>query len=672
MALVRVAVPIPLARDESLVYEIPEEESPEVGLRVLVPVGPRRVWGTVLGLESKKPEFRVRKIAGVPEPRVVVTPELLDLCRWVADYYAANLSDVLQAAVPSPAGLTRRASRSAPDEETAWLDVAPPARDALNEEQRGALEVLEEAIRSRTFATHLLFGVTGSGKTAVYLHAAAEALRDRGQTLILVPEIALSPQTLDSFRRAGFERTALYHSTLRPRDREDVWRAAAEGTVDLVVGTRSAVFLPFRNLRLIVVDEEQDSAYKQDDTPRYHARDVALVRAQRLQAVTVLASATPSLETFARVKQGRCGLLRLPRRIDGRPLPTVRTTDLRVRAPKGGPDPASRFLSPLLVEAMTRTLERREQAILFLNRRGHSTYLQCRGCGQVARCDRCDVSYTVHLADQVLLCHYCGAERRLLPGCSGCGATNLWFGGVGIQRIEREVARCFPLARLARLDFDATRKRGAAASILGAFRMGQTDILLGTQMVAKGFDFPMVTLVGIIVADLQLYLPDFRAAERTFQLLTQVAGRAGRGDRPGEVILQSYDPEHPALRCAAAQDFEMFYEQEAAEREELHYPPFGHLVEVEVRGTKKERVIKEAGALREAFARIGRGMGVELLGPAPKPIARIQGTERWHILIRSGSRTAMQSFLKAALPTIRGPRPSGVRVVVDVDPRHVL
>jgi len=672
MALVRVAVPIPLARDESLVYEIPEEESPEVGLRVLVPVGPRRVWGTVLGLEAKKPDFRVRKVSGVPEPRLVVTAELLELCRWVADYYAANLSDVLQAAVPSPAGLTRRASRSAPDEETAWLDVAPPARDALNEEQRAALEALELAIRSRTFATHLLFGVTGSGKTAVYLHAAAEALRDGGQTLILVPEIALSPQTLDSFRRAGFERTALYHSTLRPRDREDVWRAAAEGTVDLVVGTRSAVFLPFRNLRLIVVDEEQDSAYKQDETPRYHARDVALVRAKRLRAVTVLASATPSLETFARVKQGRCGLLRLPRRIDGRPLPTVHVTDLRIRAAKGAPEPASRFLSPLLVEAMTRTLERREQAILFLNRRGHSTYLQCRGCGQVARCDRCDVSYTVHLADQMLLCHYCGAERKLLPGCSGCGATNLWFGGVGIQRIEREVARCFPMARLARLDFDATRKRGAAASILGAFRTGQTDFLLGTQMVAKGFDFPMVTLVGIIVADLQLYLPDFRAAERTFQLLTQVAGRAGRGDRPGEVILQSYDPDHPALLCAAAQDFEMFYEQEATERHDLHYPPFGHLVEVEVRGAKKERVIKEAGTLREALARLGRGMGIELLGPAPKPIARIQNTERWHILVRSGSRTAMQGFLKAALPTIRGPRPSGVRVVVDVDPRHVL
>ncbi len=669
MALVRVAVPIPLAREEALVYEIPEEDTPEVGLRVLVPVGPRRVWGTVLGLESKRPDFRVLKISGIPEPRLVVTPELLELCRWVADYYAASLSDVLQAAVPSPGGLTRRAPRSAPEEETAWLAVAPPVREALNEEQRAALTVLEGAVRSREFGAFLLFGVTGSGKTAVYLHAAAEALRGSGQTLILVPEIALSPQTLDSFRRAGFGRVALYHSTLRPRERADVWRAAAAGELDLIVGTRSAVFLPFRNLRLIVVDEEQDSAYKQDDAPRYHARDVALVRAQRLGGVAVLASATPSLETFARVKQGRCGLLRLPRRIDGRPLPTVRITDLRHRA--SGPE-ASRFLGAPLVEALARTLERREQAILFLNRRGHSTYLQCRGCGEVARCDRCDVSYTVHLADQTLLCHYCGAVRKLAPTCAACKASNLWFGGVGIQRIEREVTRLFPLARIARLDFDATRKRGAAASILGDFRMGKTDFLLGTQMVAKGFDFPMVTLVGIIVADLQLYLPDFRAAERTFQLLTQVAGRAGRGDRAGEVILQTYDPDHPALRCAAAQDFEMFYEQEAAERRELRYPPFGHLLEIEVRGVKRERVIREAGALCDSLRSIARGADVELLGPAPKPIARIKGTERWHILIRSGSRSAMQSFLKRALPALHGKRTSGIHVAIDVDPRHVL
>src|SRR5882672_1513027 len=676
MALVRVAVPIPLAKEEALVYEI-AEEAPEIGLRVLVPVGPRRVWGTVLGLEPNTPGFRVRKIAGIPEPRLVVTPELLELCRWVADYYAASLSDVLQAAVPSPGGLTRRAPRLAPEEAAAWLQVAPPRREELNEEQRIALLALEEAIGSPDFRDFLLFGVTGSGKTAVYLHAAAECLRRGGQSLILVPEIALSPQTLDSFRRAGFGRVALCHSTLRPNERADVWRAAAAGEVDLVVGTRSAVFLPFRNLRLLVVDEEQDGAYKQDDAPRYHARDVALVRAQRLGAVAVLASATPSLETYARVKRGSCGLLRLPNRIDGRPMPTVRITDLRHRhrahvtvpgrEAMASSSASSRYLGPPLVEAMARTLERKEQAILFLNRRGHSTYLQCRGCGEVARCERCDVSLTVHLVDQSLRCHYCGAEKALRPACPGCGATDLWFGGVGIQKIEREVAGLFPGARLARLDFDATRKRGSAAAILKAFRTGETDFLLGTQMVTKGFDFPMVTLVGIIVADLQLYLPDFRAAERTFQLLTQVAGRAGRGDRPGEVILQSYDPDHPALRCAAAQDFEMFYELEASERRELRYPPFGHLVEIEVRGAKKERVVREAGALRTALASIARRAGVELLGPAPKPIARIQGTERWHILIRSGSRTAMQAFLKAALPTIREKRASGVRVVVDVD-----
>ncbi|HEY2924152.1 MAG TPA: primosomal protein N' [Candidatus Eisenbacteria bacterium] len=672
MALVRVAVPIPLAREEALVYEIPEEEAPEIGLRVLVPVGPRRVWGTVLGVEATAPGFRVRKVSGIPEPRLVVTPELLDLCRWVADYYAANLSDVLQAAVPSPGGLTRRAPRAAAEEEEAWLAVAPPAREELNEEQRAALTALEGALGARAFRAFLLFGVTGSGKTAVYLHAAAEAVKEGGQALILVPEIALSPQTLDSFRRAGFARVALYHSTLRPRERADVWRAAAAGEIDLVVGTRSAVFLPFRDLRLIVVDEEQDGAYKQDDAPRYHARDVALVRAQRLGGVAVLASATPSMESFARVKHGRCDLLRLPRRIDGRPLPLVRITDLRHRPAPGGTASRSRILGEPLVEAMARTLERREQGILFLNRRGHSTYLQCRGCGEVARCERCDVSFTVHLADGSLRCHYCGAERKLLPGCPGCGATNLWFGGVGIQRVEREVARIFPQARIARLDFDATRKRGSAASILGAFRAGETDFLLGTQMVAKGFDFPLVTLVGIIVADLQLYLPDFRAAERTFQLLTQVAGRAGRGERAGQVILQTYDPDHPALRCAAAQDFEMFYEQEAAERRELRYPPFGHLVEIEVRGARKERVIREAGVLHESLAKLARGLEVELLGPAPKPISRIQGVERWHILMRCGSRKALQTLLKSALPALRGRRRFGIRVSVDVDPRQVL
>ncbi len=682
MRLVRVAVPIPLPDRETLVYELPDDEEFQAGLRVLVPVGPRRVLGTVLDLEPKQPSFRVRRIAGIPEPRLVLTEELLGLCRWVADYYAATLGEVLHAAAPSPTALTRRAPRSAEVEEGGWHASVPPQREALNPDQRAALGALETALGSRAFHPFLLFGVTGSGKTAVYLHAAIEAVRRGGQSLILVPEIALSPQALDSFRRSGLTRVALYHSTLRPRERAEVWRAVAAGELDLVVGTRSAVLLPFRDLRLLVVDEEQDGAYKQEESPRYHARDVALVRAQRLGATVILSSATPSLESYARAKRGTYGLLSLPHRVDGRPLATVRVADLRTRgaqaaraaAERASPhrSETSRHLSPLLTEAMARTLERHEQGILFLNRRGHSTYLQCRGCGEVAQCERCDVSLTVHSEDSTLRCHYCGAQRKLEPACRGCGAVDLWFGGVGIQKIEGEVARIFPKARIARLDFDAVKRRGAAAAILGAFRDGKTDFLLGTQMVAKGFHFPGVTLVGIILADLQLHLPDFRAAERTFQILTQVAGRAGRGESPGEVIMQSYDPDHPALKCAAAQDYATFFGLEAAERRELQYPPYGHLVEVEARGRVKERVIAGVGEIKRALARAASGPEVSILGPAPKPLSRIKGMERWHLLLRSSSRKALRDLLNRGLPAVRGLRLPGVHVAIDVDPRQLL
>jgi primosomal protein N' (replication factor Y) (superfamily II helicase) len=667
MRLVRVAVPIPLPDRETLVYELPDEEEFQAGLRVLVPVGPRRILGTVLDLEPKQPGFRVRRIAGIPEPRLVLTEELLGLCRWVADYYAATLGEVLHAAAPSPTALTRRPPRSTAIEEAGWHAAEPPRREALNPHQRAALEALEAALGDRAFHPFLLYGVTGSGKTAVYLHAALEAVRRGGQALILVPEIALSPQALDAFQRSGLKRVALYHSTLRPRERAEVWRAVAAGELDLVVGTRSAVLLPFRDLRFLVVDEEQDGAYKQEESPRYHARDVALVRAQRLGATVVLSSATPSLESYARAKRGTYALLSLPQRVDGRPLATVRVADLRTR--RAGDSP---HLSPILVDAMARTLERREQGILFLNRRGHSTYLQCRGCGDVARCDRCDVSLTVHSEDSTLRCHYCGAQRKLSPACKSCGAADLWFGGVGIQKIEREVARMFPEARIARLDFDAVKRRGAAASILGAFRDGKTDFLLGTQMVTKGFHFPGVTLVGIILADLQLHLPDFRAAERTFQIVTQVAGRAGRGESPGEVIMQSYDPEHPALKCAAAQDYAAFFGLEAAERRELEYPPYGHLVEVEVRGRVKERVAAGVSEIKRALARAATGPEVSILGPAPKPLSRIKGMERWHLLLRSTSRKALRDLLARGLPAVRGLRLPGIHVAIDVDPRQLL
>jgi primosomal protein N' (replication factor Y) len=688
MRFIRVAVPVPI--DDTFVYEFPENEEPEPGLRVLVPFGRRQLWGTIMGEELGRPARAIRPIVGIPEPRLTLTPELIELCRWVAEYYAAPLGEVLHAAAPSPAALKRRAVAESPADEPGWHASPPPARSELNEDQAAALHEIESALHERAFRPFLLHGVTGSGKTAVYMHAALTAIRQHGQALILVPEIALSPQALDAFRQGGIERVALYHSTLRPRERAEVWQRAAEGSLDLVVGTRSAVFVPFRDLRLVAVDEEQDGAYKQEDSPRYHARDVALVRAQRRGATLVLSSATPSLESYAKAAAGATTLLRLPRRVDGRPLATVRVADLRIRAPKTfappsvtrreatqswaaeapPAQPSSAYLTPALLTAMERTLVRGEQGILFLNRRGHSTVLQCRGCGSVASCARCDVSLTVHTEDQTLRCHYCGATRRLLPSCKECGASDLWLGGVGIQKIEREVARLFPHARLARLDFDAVRKRGAAGAILRSFRQGDTDFLLGTQMVTKGFDFPGVTLVGIIVADLQLFLPDFRAAERTFQLLTQVAGRAGRGKSPGEVIMQTYNPDHPALRCAADQDYEAFFAFESAERRELGYPPYGHLVEIEVRGTALERVVDGAQRVKKTLARIEPK--VEILGPAPKPISRIQGKERWHLLLRSPSRKSLREHLKRGIPAVRAMKLPGVHVAVDVDPRQLL
>jgi primosomal protein N' (replication factor Y) len=694
MPLVRVAVPIPLPRDESLVYEYPEDEEPLTGLRVVVPVGSRRVWGTILGIEPKRPDFRVRPIAGIPEPRLILTTELLDLCRWVAEYYAVTLGEVLQAAAPPPTALRRRETTAADAAAAAaygWQATEPPRRDRLNESQLEALLALEASLDAGgslpptpgapgadagtgpALRPFLLHGLTGSGKTAVYLHAAMEAIRRGGQALILVPEIALSPQTLDAFRRAGLERVALYHSTLRPRERAEVWRRVAEGSLDLVVGTRSAVFLPFRNLRFLAVDEEQEGAYKQQDAPRYHARDVALVRAKRLGATVVLSSATPSLESYAQAKRGAYQLLELPHRIDRRALATVRVADLRNRGRAAGGEKArSQVLSGQLLESMERTLALGEQAILFLNRRGHSTYLQCRGCGTVARCTRCDVAYTVHADEAALRCHYCGAERRLAATCTGCGAGDLWFGGVGIQKVEREVRRLFPASRVARLDLDAARRRGAAGSILRSFREGRTDFLLGTQMVAKGFDFPGVTLVGIILADLQLFLPDFRAAERTFQILTQVAGRAGRGERPGEVIMQSYNPEHPVLRFAAAQDYAAFFRHESSERRELAYPPFGRLVEIEVRGKVLDRVMSGSDRIARLLAGAAKGLPVEILGPAPKPLARLKGYERWHLLLRASSRQALRGTLDRALPQVRALGLPGLRVTVDIDPQQLL
>jgi primosomal protein N' (replication factor Y) len=517
----------------------------------------------------------------------------------------------------------------------------------------------------------LLYGVTGSGKTEVYLRAAQEAVAGGGKVLILIPEIALSPQMVHRVETRFGNRAALWHSALTPTRRREVWARTRRGEIDVLVGARSAVFSPIPDLRLIVVDEEHEGAYKQAESPRYHARDVALVRARIAGAVTVLGSATPSLESFANAKKGKYRLLTLPHRVERRPRSRVELVPLP-RAEEGA-RPVSMILSDRLRRAMAEVLSRKEQCILFLNRRGHSTVVQCESCRHVLHCNQCDIALTWHSVGDRVICHYCG-RRRTTPGiCPACEGTLSVFKGVGTQRVAGEIARLFSGARVLRVDTDSMRKRGALDQALEAFQKCEADILLGTQMVAKGLDFPDVTLVGVINADLQLALPDFRSAERTFQLLTQVAGRSGRGTRPGNVVFQTNHPDHYALISAAAQDYEAFFAEEMSARRDPPYPPYVRLVNLLMDGKDEDQLIEEAERTAEFLSERMReeGSPVELLGPAPQPFSRLKGKHRWHITLRGSDHHRLRDLAGSVLA-----RPESasraVRVTVDVDPVSLL
>ncbi len=663
-AFAEVAVPVPLR--QTFTYRIPESLADRVmeGSQVIVPFGRRRVSGFVVGLSASTTVPTVKDILEVEDADLSIPAEILGLCRWVADYYIAPLGEVLRAALP--AGLGRKSPGEVPRAE----GTAPELQ--LSREQREALSALNEPLRAGGGAAFLLHGVTGSGKTEVYLRAAAAAVRDGGKVLILIPEIALSPQMVRRVEARFGNRVALWHSALTPARRREVWTRTRRGEIDVLVGARSAVFAPIPDLRLIVVDEEHESAYKQADSPRYHARDVALVRAQRAGAVVVLGSATPSLESYANASRGKYRLLTLPHRVERRPQATVTIVPLPRPAP-GEPRPVSAILGGPLRDALVETLSRGEQCILFLNRRGHSTVVQCEDCRAVLDCSRCDIVLTWHADTDRVMCHYCGARLPRPQLCPACGGSMTIFKGVGTQRVEKELARLYSGIRLLRLDTDSTRKRGALDAALETFRRGDADVLLGTQMVAKGLDFPNVTLVGVINADLQLALPDFRSAERTFQLLTQVAGRSGRGQRPGRVLFQTLHPEHYALAAAAAQDYETFYRAEMAERADPPYPPHRRLVNLLFDGADLDKVSAEAGStadlLREAVAR--EKLTVDLLGPAPQPFSRLKGKHRWHVTLRGADHRALRDLARRALDR-HETAPGAVRVAVDVDPVSLL
>lgn len=536
----------------------------------------------------------------------------------------------------------------------------------------------------------LLRGVTGSGKTLVYIELLREVVERQGRgAIVLVPEIALTPQTVARFRSYFGDSVAVLHSALSDGERYDAWLALHRGERRIAVGARSAIFAPVRDLGAIIVDEEHEATYKQAEAPRYHARDLAIVRARLTNAICVLGSATPSLESWENARAGKSRLLELPERVEGRPLPPVRIVDLRqvdrsggggAGTPGGGAGGGRRegpiILSTPLVEAIEDRLRRAEQTILLLNRRGYSTFVQCRDCGAVWHCPDCNVSLTYHRARRRLVCHYCFREEEAPASCDRCGSSDLSFRGAGTEQVERLVSETFPTARVARMDVDTTSAKWAHHEILGRVERGEVDLLLGTQMIAKGLDFPNVTLVGVINADVGIHLPDFRATERTFQLLTQVAGRAGRGPRGGEVLVQTALPEHYVIRSALAHDFVGFAEQELEERRGPGYPPHRRLANVVVSGVEELAVqegMEELAAWTRGLLEERGWSGVELIGPAPCPVSRIRGRWRWHFLLRSDRVRPLGQLLHelAASAPLR-PGRADLRLVLDRDPVTLL
>ncbi len=538
----------------------------------------------------------------------------------------------------------------------------------LTMEQAAALERLGHLAGERTFRVALLHGVTGSGKTELYIRLST-AVRDAGrQVLMLVPEIALTPVTASLFRQAFGAHVAILHSGLSDGERHDEWQRIRRGEITVVVGTRSAVFAPLAHVGLIVVDEEHDGSYKQEESPRYHGRDVAIVRGQREQALVVLASATPSMESYHNAMTGRYERVVLERRVRDRRLPAVTVVDMREEYAAAGPDVV---LSRALADAIGTRLEREEQALVLLNRRGFATAVFCRQCAGTLDCPNCSVSLVVHGEGPArrARCHYCNYSVRVPNTCPLCAGPYLEQTGFGTERVEAEIGRAWPTARVARLDRDSVRRKGALASLLQRFRNGEIDVLVGTQMIAKGHDFPRVTLVGVVSADVGLGMADFRASERTFQLLTQVAGRAGRGEQPGEAIIQTLYPDHYSIQLACKQDYVAFYERELAFRRAMRYPPLVAIINTIVRARTFAGAMDDAADIVQRLRDDAEPDGLRVLGPAPAPLGKLRGEYRAQLLVKGSNRKRMRERLLAAIAT----RPDVQRrVVVDVDPQSVL
>ena len=737
MRLISVAVPVPYL--DALTYRVPEtfSDTPPIGARVRVPVGARMLVGCVIGHSATiDPATDVRDVADILDSEPFLPASIVELCRWVADYYLAGIGDAIASAMPpgsrrpsaarserfltataegltalagrltarqrqalehlatTPGGIAAsalrehgtsaevvgrlvdkglvrvetRARERDPFDRAALADVTHDPARALTVEQQAVLAALRSLADARQFHVTLLHGVTGSGKTEVYLRLAGAVAAAGRRVLLMVPEIALTPSAAGLFRSAFGDRVAIQHSGLSDGERHDQWQRIRRGQVDVVVGTRSAVFAPLHDPGLIIVDEEHDSSYKQDESPRYNGRDVAIVRGKAAGALVVLGSATPSMESYHNATVGRYTRLVLEHRVRSRPLASVRVVNMRDEYAESGPDVV---ISRVLAEGIQQRLARREQVVVLLNRRGYATAVFCRQCGDTFECPNCSVSLTVHRRRPgwSARCHYCNYSMRVPTACRKCAAPYLEHAGFGTEKIEQQLREQFPDARIRRVDRDAVRRKGELTAVLSMFAAGHVDVLVGTQMIAKGHDFPRVTLVGVISADVGLGLADFRAAERTFQLLTQVAGRAGRGDQPGEAIVQTLYPEHYSIQIARRQDYPAFFARELAYRRSMQYPPTIALINVLVRGRTFEVAMEDAAALVRGLDGAAARVPFTVLGPAPAPLARLKGEHRVQFFLKGSRRAAMREALREALaakPTLRR------RVTVDVDPLSVL
>jgi len=695
--------------------------------------GNRSITGWVVRGIEETDLAEVKAIAEVLDPEPLLGEDLVDLALWMSRYYVTPLGQVFEAILPAAVkqnagfktvqlvvrtdksesevprilskqrrvldhlaeaaapiaprelarqagctvaviksleqkGLVRIATRDiALCVREHYIDLEEPKAIHLTSEQAIALQRIKTLAASGDFGVILLQGVTGSGKTEVYLRAIADVIDQGRQAIVLVPEIALTPQTIRRFRQR-FTQVAVLHSNLSDAERHRQWRDISEGRADVVIGARSAVFAPVRDLGIIVIDEEHENSFKQDTSPRYHARDVAIMRAHLVGVPVVLGSATPSLESYQNVRTvEHYQEARLQNRVGGRPLPPVTIVDMRVEAAERK---GRHILSRQLEAAVADAWRKQQQTILFLNRRGFATHLFCHRCGHAERCPDCDVGMTYHTKPGVLQCHYCGRRAPPPQLCPACNAETIHYWGTGTQRVEEEVRAKFSGICVARMDADTMRKRGGHDKLLGALGDGRVDCLIGTQMVAKGLDFPNVTVVGVVNADVALSLPDFRANERTFQLITQVAGRAGRGPKGGQVFIQTFQPDHLAIQLASKHDYDTFAKDELESRRARGYPPFGRLSRVIVRSQSRQKAAEAIQALAGRLIEPAQIAGIKMLGPQPCPVAKIARFWRFHILLKSPTAKAMLHLWDKVRADLTPP--GGIQMAIDVDPQSTL